>query len=85
VRAPRGCSAGLFSAGAPCRFNATDAGAAYGVTGGGGLRDLARRIGYKYRRVIGIYRALHMLFSKSLANEWMKRPNDNTILSATPA
>jgi hypothetical protein len=24
--------------------------------------------------IIGIYRALHMLFSKALAGQWMKRP-----------
>jgi len=44
-------------------------------------QDELMRVSY----IIGIYRALHMLFSKALANQWMKRPNDNPIfLGHTP-
>ena len=44
-------------------------------------QDELMRVSY----VIGIYRALHILFSKALANQWMKRPNDNPMfLGHTP-
>jgi uncharacterized protein (DUF2384 family) len=44
-------------------------------------QDELMRVSY----IIGIYRALHMLFGEALANQWMKRPNDNPLfLGRTP-
>jgi uncharacterized protein (DUF2384 family) len=44
-------------------------------------QDELMRVSY----IIGIYKALHILFSKTLANQWMKRPNDNPLfLGHTP-
>lgn len=43
-------------------------------TGSGTLRqDELTRISY----IIGIYKALHILLPASLADEWVKRPNDD--------
>jgi Protein of unknown function (DUF2384) len=44
-------------------------------------QDELMRISY----IIGIYKALHILFSHELADEWIKRPNDNPLFGgATP-
>ena len=44
-------------------------------------QDELTRISY----IVGIYKALHILFRNELADEWMKRPNDNPLFSgATP-
>ena len=39
-----------------------------------------RRISY----VVGIYKALHILLTEQLADEWVVRPNDNFLFGGQP-
>lgn len=53
----------------------------YKTAAGTRSQDELMRISY----IVGIYKALHILFSNELADEWMKRPNDNPLFNgATP-
>jgi uncharacterized protein (DUF2384 family) len=53
----------------------------YKTAAGTRSQDELMRISY----IVGIYKALHILFNDELADEWMKRPNDNPLFSgATP-
>src|ERR1700753_854449 len=48
----------------------------YKTAAGTRSQDELMRISY----IVGIYKALHILFSDDLADEWMKRLNDNPLL-----
>ena len=53
----------------------------YKTAAGTRSQDELMRISY----LVGIYKALHILFSGELADEWMTRPNDHPLFSgATP-
>ena len=47
----------------------------YKTAAGTRSQDELMRISY----IVGIYKALHILFSDDLADEWMKRLNDNPL------
>ncbi len=49
----------------------------YKTAAGTRSQDELMRISY----IVGIYKALHILFKEDLADEWMKRPNDNPLFA----
>ncbi len=51
----------------------------YKTAAGTRSQDELMRISY----IVGIYKALHILFSDELADEWMKRPNDNPLFGGS--
>lgn len=66
-----------LSADARCGLLGMQKSTLYRLQTGAGIRsqDELTRISY----LVGIYKALHLLFPSSLADGWMLRPNDNLL------
>ena len=57
----------------------------YALKRGGGARTLSTDELTRVSLVVGIYKALHILYDETLADRWMGLPNKNRLFGGKPA